>query len=515
MFVEDLANDELKKTENGASAFNTSGNALVDLNFKVPSMRKGVDYVLFEKSLKEDTEHTLKWLLYLRDIRNGIGERKSFREICVYLSNKHEELFLKFLMAHLEEFGRYDDLVYIAYNTKSEAAKRSVITMIINQLEKDVENMNSNKSISLLAKWLPSENSSSKETKKMAKFMMKELSISPKEYRKTLSKLRKYIDVVETHMSNNTWDKIDYESVPSKANLVYGNAFYRHDNERRLKYLEELAKGEKKINANSMFLYDIVHKYRNMNDDDYWYNNYKENIKEDATLEELWKHQDKVNGFTDTLVVRDGSGSMASPITGNVSAMDVGDSITIYATENNIGEYKNKFITFSSKPQVVDFTGCSTLADKLAYLNKYDDGSNTNIEAVFDMVLNTAIKHKYTQEELPNQILIVSDIEFDFVANDVYNYYGESTPKVDKALFEELAERYEKNGYKLPKLVFWNVNSRTNAIPLQQNELGVILVSGFSKNIFDMVLSTELDPYKALIKELDSGRYDIIKEVLK
>ena len=195
--------------------------------------------------------------------------------------------------------------------------------------------------------------------------------------------------------------------------------------------------------------------------------------------------------------------------------MDVGDSITIYATENNIGEYKNKFITFSSKPQVVDFTGCNTLADKLAYLNKYDDCSNTNIEAVFDMVLNTAIKHKYTQEELPKQILIVSDIEFDFVANDVYNYYGESTPEVDKALFEELAERYEKNGYKLPKLVFWNVNSRTNAIPLQQNELGVILVSGFSKNIFDMVLSTELDPYKALIKELDSGRYDIVKEVLR
>ena len=246
MFVEDLANDELRKTENGANAFNTSGNALVDLNFKVPSMRTHIDYILFEKSLQEDTEHTLKWLLYLRDIRDGIGERKSFREICVYLSNKHEELFLKFLIVHLEEFGRYDDLVYIAYNTKSVGVKRSVITIIINQLEKDVENMNSNKSISLLAKWLPSENSSSKETKKMAKFMMKELSISPKVYRKTLSKLRKYIDVVETHMSNNTWDKIDYESVPSKANLVYGNAFYRHDNERRLKYLGELAKGEKK-----------------------------------------------------------------------------------------------------------------------------------------------------------------------------------------------------------------------------------------------------------------------------
>ena len=514
MFSKYLEKDELKKTENGANAFNTSGSALVDLNFRVPSMRTHIDYTLFEKSLQEDTEHTLKWLLYLRDIKAGIGERKSFRNLCVYLSNKHEELFMKFLMAHIENFGRFDDYVVVAKNTTSEKIKRAIINMIINQLEEDAENMNNHKPISLLGKWMPSENSSSKETKALAKFMMKELDMTPKAYRKLLSKLRKYIDVVETHMSSNDWDSIDYTHVPSKANLVYSNAFYNHDEERRTQYLKDLKEGKTKINANSMFLYDIIHKYRG-HDSFYFYDR---RLKKDDTLEELWKAQDKVEGFTDTLVVRDGSGSMTSYISNNssVSAMDVGDAITIYATENNVGEYKNKFITFSSKPQFVDFTGCTSLVDKLNKLFDYNDCTNTNIEAVFDMVLNTAIKHKCTQEELPKQILIVSDLEWDDIANDRYCYYRkDSTPKVNKTLFEEISDRFKQSGYKMPKLVFWNVNSRTNTVPLQQNELGVILVSGFSKNIFDMVLSTELDPYKALINTLDSGRYDIIKEVLK
>ena len=233
MFSKYLEKDELKKTENGANAFNTSGSALVDLNFRVPSMRTHIDYTLFEKSLQEDTEHTLKWLLYLRDIKAGIGERKSFRNLCVYLSNKHEELFMKFLMAHIENFGRFDDYVVVAKNTTSEKIKRAIINMIINQLEEDAENMNNHKPISLLGKWMPSENSSSKETKALAKFMMKELDMTPKAYRKLLSKLRKYIDVVETHMSSNDWDSIDYTHVPSKANLVYSNAFYNHDEERR------------------------------------------------------------------------------------------------------------------------------------------------------------------------------------------------------------------------------------------------------------------------------------------
>lgn len=514
MFSKYLEKYELKKTENGANAFNTSGSALVDLNFRVPSMRTHIDYTLFEKSLQEDTEHTLKWLLYLRDIKAGIGERKSFRNLCVYLSNKHEELFMKFLMAHIENFGRFDDYVVVAKNTTSEKIKRAIINMIINQLEEDAENMNNHKPISLLGKWMPSENSSSKETKALAKFMMKEMDMTPKVYRKLLSKFRKYIDVVETHMSSNDWDSIDYTHVPSKANLVYSNAFYNHDEERRTQYLKDLKEGKTKINANSMFLYDIIHKYRG-HDSFYCYNR---GLKKDDTLEELWRAQDKVEGFTDTLVVRDGSGSMTSYISNNssVSAMDVGDAITIYATENNVGEYKNKFITFSSKLQFVDFAGCTSLVDKLNKLFDYNDCTNTNIEAVFDMVLNTAIKHKCTQEELPKQILIVSDLEWDDIANDRYCYYREeSTSKVNKTLFEELSDRFKQSGYKMPKLVFWNVNSRTNTVPLQQNELGVILVSGFSKNIFDMVLSTELDPYKALIKELDSGRYDIIEEVLK
>ena len=512
-----MKNTQTVETENGATMFASSGKSIVDLNFKVPQMRanairgnNSINYGFFMDAYDESPEYALRWLLFSRDIRGGLGEREIFRGLIVEIAKHDLELAMKIVKdIPIEEYGRFDDMIAV-YPKVNSAIQAIIVENIYNQLREDIALMKEGKSISLLAKWMPSINTSSKKTRAIANMLCKELQLKPRQYRKLLAKLRKYLNIVEINLSRKSYDKIDYSAVPSKANIIYRDAFMRHDEERRQKYLDDLSNGKEKINANAMFLYDIVHNY--MNNSHWSYNNVK---KEDATLEELWKAQDKIPMVADTLVVRDGSGSMTSPITGNVSAMDVGDSITIYATENNIGEYKNKFITFSSKPQVVDFTGCNTLADKLAYLNKYDDCSNTNIEAVFDMVLNTAIKHKYTQEELPKQILIVSDIEFDFVANDVYNYYYEPTPKVDKALFEELAERYEKNGYKLPKLVFWNVNSRTNAIPLQQNELGVILVSGFSKNIFDMVLSTELDPYKALIKELDSGRYDIIKEVLR
>ena len=278
------------------------------------------------------------------------------------------------------------------------------------------------------------------------------------------------------------------------------------------KYLEDLKNGNTKINANSMFLYDIVHKYTSGN---VVYRGIK--VKEDTTLEELWKAQNKIEGFTDTLVVRDGSGSMTVPVgNSHVTALDVCNAITIYASENNVGEYKDKFITFSSKPQYVDLSKCNTLAEKIEELYKHDDCSTTNIEKVFDMVLNTAIKNKLNQEDLPKQILIISDMEFNCI-NDYYDIWdsdNDNRRKLDNTLFEEIADRFNENGYKLPKLVFWNVNSRTNAVPLQKNELGVILVSGFSKNIFDMVLSTELDPYKALVSVLDSGRYDCVKGIV-
>ena len=499
-FMNLIEREEKSVTENGALGFKTTGSKLVDLNFKIPSFRKNIDTELFEKALKEDTKLTIKWLLYLRDIREGVGERKSFRKFFIYLCDKHVDLARALINnVPIEEYGRWDDYVDIAYHTNNESIRNLILEKISKQLNNDLQGKN----VSLLGKWLPSCNASSKKTKAKADFVRRYLHLTKKEYRKTLSKLREHIDIVERKMSENEWGEINYSVVPSKANLNYKDAFKRHDKERREKYLDSLKKGEIKINANAMFLHDIVHSYTCY---DYLNNGIKEY---DETLEQLWKAQEKCEGFRDTVVVRDGSGSMTTTV-GNstITALEVADAITLYCAENNEGTFKDKFITFGSNAELVDVSHLDNLHDKLKYLKKYTDYTSTNIEGVFDLILETAVKNNISQEDMPNTVLIISDMEY----NAAQGYYYEDHDNT--TLFETIAEDYKKEGYKLPKLVFWNVDSRTNTIPLTQNENGVILISGFSKNLMDMVMSNELDPYKALVKQLNVPRYEIVEKIL-
>lgn len=500
-FMKMIENDEKTITENGAVGFKTTGSKVVDLNFRIPSFRRGIDKELFDKAIKEDAKLTMKWLLYLRDVREGVGERKSFRDFFVYLCDKHIDLANKMIKhVDLAEYGRWDDIVDIAYRVQNMYIKNHLVGNIIGQLNEDLANMKQENGVSLLAKWLSSPNTSSKKTRAKAKFLCKELNMSEKQYRKILSKLRAYIDVVECKMSANKWEDIDYSTVPSKANVNYRNAFEEHDEERRVRYLESLKNGETKINANAMFLHDIVHAYS----DEAWSISHKEY---DETLEQLWKAQDKCEGFKDTVVVRDGSGSMTVPVGGSgLTALEVADAITLYCAENNEGIFKDKFITFGSHAKLIDVSHLDNLRDKLEYLAEYTDCSSTNIEGVFDLILNTAVKNNVAQEDLPKTVFIISDMEF----NIAQGYY---TAKNNKALFETIADKYKDKGYELPKLVFWNVNSRTNTVPLTQNENGVILISGFSKNLMDMVMSSELDPYKALVKQLNTKRYEVVEDV--
>ena len=506
-FITELENNEKSYTENGSIGYTTTEHRLVDLNFKVPSYRDKIDSDLFDKALAEDKSLTLKWLLYLRDIRNGIGERKSFREFVKYLCNSHEDLAFKFISSvDIAEYGRYDDYVWLYVNINSSKIKNEIKDIIYDQIKTDIINMHEHNNVSLAAKWLPSENASSKETKIIARIVRKEIfNMTSKDYRKTLSSLRSYIDVVEVKMSNNEWEDIDYCKVPSKANLMYGTAFYKHDAERREEYLYNLRNGTTKINAQAMFLHDIVHKYSNKYDIGWgWIKN--DGYEVDDTLEALWNAQDKCNGFTNTLVVRDGSGSMYTCVPGsNVSAIDVTDALTLYCAENNEGQFHNKFITFSNRPKVIDVNGKDTLFDKLSFLREYDDCSNTNIEKVFKLILDTAVKAGMVQQDLPQTILIISDMEFDCQVSG----------KKDEVMFESFAKEYEANGYKLPKLVFWNVNSRTNTVPITKNDNGVILISGFSKNLMEMVMSSESDPYKALVKVLSTDRYSCVDKVFE
>jgi hypothetical protein len=343
---------------------------------------------------------------------------------------------------------------------------------------------------------LCSENASSKETKRKAYIIRNGLGWDSEKYRKTLSKLRKYLDIVERKMSAKEWGEIDYSTVPSKANLIYNSAFLRNDTERRRKYLEDLTNGVKdvKINAGVLQPHEIVSAYTGRG----WWSSVKDY---DETLEQLWKNLPNM-AVSNTLVVRDGSGSMCSPISGQTSCLDVATALTVYMCDHNTGDWKGKFVTFSSHPEVVDISAEETLHDKLDKISNYEECSNTNIYATMKLILDTAVNNKISQEEMPETIVICSDMQFD---GRRFNF--------NKTLFEDIIDEYEVAGYKMPRLCFWNINDRgEKSIPLQQNDLGLILCSGFSVQIMKMFMSNKLDPYDILLETINSPRYDAVAE---
>lgn len=475
-------------TENGAVGYVTTGSQLVDMFFKISSYRSMPDHEVlsdYAKVYAENPALAIKFAFYVGDIREGLGERRVFKLMIGWLANIEK---FDNLIKYIPEYNRFDSLFVL----RGTALEDKMVAFVINQLYADIKSEHP----SLLAKWMPSINTSSEKTKELGRWFATQLNWTERKYRKTLSAIRKKLDVVETKMCANDWDQVAYEHVPSKANLNYKDAFMKHDETRRKEYLGKVATGEVKINSAVNFPHEIVHKYGTG-----WR---RQTYKTDDTLEALWANlKDTVKGASNILVVRDGSGSMTSSI-GNtdISALDVATALAIYFSERQTGEFKDKFITFSSRPEFVDLSSCGTLAKKLSVCSSYNDCSNTNIEATFDLVLQTAVANKMAQEEIPD-LLIVSDMEFDGATT--YGYGRDMKP-----LFEHIADKFAAHGYKLPKLIFWNVNSRTGTIPMKENEYGVGLVSGFSTNVVKAVMSNELDPYKAILKILNSERYENI-----
>ena len=491
-------------TENGAVGYRTTGKELLDLNFAVASLRGMSDVAVvkrFKKAFCENQILAMKWLFFARDVRGGLGERRLFRVVLKDLVESNPEMVIPVINL-IPEYGRYDDLWCLLDNKETADI---VCKLVDKQLEDDLKNMYENKPISLVAKWCPSINASSAQTKKYAKQICKACGATEREYRKALSALRKYLDVVEVKMSAKNWSEIKYEAVPSRANLIYNGAFLRNDEERRREYLGKLEKGETKINASTLYPHDIVHKYGGSRS--WWSVSLK---PYDATIEALWKAlPDTVQGCGNTIVVADGSGSMCCNVGGGtgVTALEVSNALAIYFAERSSGEFKDKFITFSANPRLVDLSNCNSLHDKLQTAYSHNECSNTNIEKVFDLILTTAVNNHMSQEDMPQNILIISDMEFD---SATYGY-----GRIDQRLFDVIAKRYANAGYKLPRLVFWNVNSRTGTIPVKENELGVALVSGFSVNIVKMVMSGQTDPFECLLETLNSERYAPVEEALK
>lgn len=492
-------------TENGAVGYRTTGKELLDLNFAVASLRKMSDTEVakrFKKAFCEDQVLAMKWLFYARDVRGGLGERRLFRVVLADLVKSNPEMVIPVINL-IPEYGRVDDLWCLLDNNESA----NVVYQIIDkQLKQDWENMNANKPISITAKWLPSINASSEKTKEYGKKICKALKMSEREYRKSLSKLRKYLDVVEVKMSDKNWSEIKYEAVPSRANLIYNNAFLRNDEARRREYLGKLEKGETKINASTLFPHNIVHKYCG---------GYRLGSK-DATIEALWNAlPDTVNDCGNTIVVADGSGSMQTTVdnSSKVTALEVANALAIYFAERSSGQFKDKYITFSDRPQFVDFSNCKSLHAKIQKALTHCEVANTNIEKVFDLILTSAVNNHMSQEDLPKNILIISDMEFDRCATSGNSGRWNAYRPTQK-LFDVIAQRFADADYKMPRLVFWNVNSRTGTIPVKENDLGVALVSGFSTNVAKMVMSGKTDPFECLLETLNSERYKAIEEAL-
>lgn len=503
--------DNMTYTTNGAVAYSTTSSALLDMFTKLVSYRSLDEQQIvtdWRKAFNENPRLAMRFLGYTMDIRCGAGERR-FTQIVIrdLVKNGGASIAAK-LVPLIGEYSRYDMLYQFRGNPTSEKAVRDFLKK---QFAEDMANMKQHKSISLLGKWLSKPNSHSKQTRDNGLWTAKQLNMTERNYRKALSALRKYLDVVERKMSSDNWAAIDYETVPSKANLNYNKAFLRHDTERRQAFLAALKTGEAKINASVANPCDIVNKYMNLNDR--WYGLPQ---RADDTLEGMWKAlPDMIPDDKGMLVVCDCSGSMESGIGGNTNmrCIDVAMSLAIYCAEHLKGAFANKYITFSAAPHIVRFGENDTLCQKLVKTLACQDCSNTNLEKVFDLILKTAIDNHSPQSDLPERILIVSDGEFDSMcdANNAVNRYGWSSSRtpVDKTFMQKINQRFKNAGYEgAPLIVFWRVNCRNNlALPFKQDERG-IMVSGYSTNLLKMVLSDKTNPMDALLEQLNIPRYD-------
>ena len=470
-------------TQNGAVTPKTTKSALLDWFSLSGAMRDRTDKDvtdLFAKAFSENPEYALRSLFYLRDIRGGLGERKVFRTILKFLAI-YDPKNLKANLHLIPEMGRWDDL----WELLGTQVEREVIDLVRVQRGLDLQDMMARKPVSLMYRWLPSENTSSPNTRRQASLIRHYLGLTPRKYRKELSTFRAYMKVVEVTMSARRWTQIKYDSVPSRASMIYRNAFKKHDAIGYRKYLAGLVRGTRKINASTLYPYDLVRLFLT--------NQYAGSETLDAQWNALPNYLPE--DFGNAIVVADVSGSMTTP---NYLPIASSIGLAMYLSERNVGIFKNSFITFSAEPDIIKIQG-HTLGDKIQNMNRAKWNMNTNLQAVFDLILNTAVSNHLSVSEMPSKIFIISDMEFDVATNGFSN-------------FKTIDMKYSNAGYPRPTLIFWNVNASSTMAPVTKSEKGVILVSGQSPVIFKSVLnSKEITPYDTMIETLNNPRYSAVK----
>lgn len=466
------------RTENGAVALNTTSDARLDLFGTIGALRDADENritTLFSEAYAQDKLFATKIAFYARDIREGLGERKTFRTIIRYMAEHHPEA-LRPNLDLIGVFGRYNDL----YELIGTPLEDDMWKTMKNQFEEDLKNLNDGKAISLLSKWIKTADASSAKTRKLGILTAQKLGYPVYNFKRIVRSMRKQIGVVESLMSAGKWNEIKYPEVPSRAMMIYRRAFAKHDPDGFNEFINKADKGEVKINASTLYPYDIVEKIL--------YG--RENNK---VLEAQWKAlPDYVEQGTNALIMADVSGSMY----GRPMATSIG--LAIYFAERNTGAYHNLFMTFSCNPQIVTLKG-ETLHQKIINAAKANWGGSTNLKAAFEKVLDIAEENNVSQEEMPKAIVVISDMEIDYSGNKDWSFY------------DKMEKKFRKAGYIIPNVIFWNVYSRHDLFHADATRKGVQLASGQSVTVFKQVLQNlGYNPIEAMENTINSERYDCI-----
>lgn len=487
-------------TENGHTAIKSTGSKLLDLYGQIGALRDAEFdtrvWPMFEKALQEDPLLATKIMFYGRDARGGTGERELFRNWLRYAGDEYPGL-VEPNIALIPEYGRWDD-VYALVGTKLEKQAWALIYM---QFTKDMQNLEAGKPVSLLGKWLKSCNTSSQKSVELGHRTRMALSLTEREYRMALSRLREAIRIVERDMSRNNWGNIQYDKLPSRAGLIYRDAFMEHDPVRYKQYIEDVKNGKAKINTAMNTPQDIVHAYGMSS-------YHRPNV--DETLEAMWKNlPDFVNTDENIMVMADVSGSMTG------RPMEVSVGLAMYFAQHNRGAFHNLFMTFESQPQFVAIEDNATLRDNLFTIYRAPWRGSTDLNLACEQMLKFAKAKGVPAGDMPRRLIIVSDMEIDQATRVWHpsdNCWRGSYISGDLHI-DELRQMYDAAGYPMPQVIYWNVESRANHFQTTSDKPGVMLASGSSPAIFEALIAMkniEITPYDAMIEVLNSPRYSEI-----
>lgn len=448
------------RTDNGMKAVAHSGNALVDLFYKIGASRGKSVTADFERAFQEDSDLAMKIALWSRDVRGGAGERQLFRDILVHLETLHP-VTLEAVLPFVSEFGRWDDLLVF----KTEKFKHMAYTLIGDALRERN---------GLCAKWMPRQGPIAVEIRNF-------FGMSPKFYRKSLVALT---NVVETKMCAKDWDSIEFGKLPSLASARYNKAFGKNAKTAYEAYKARLTAGTDKVNANAVYPYDVIKTLRHGGD----------GVVADAQ----WASLPNYIGNASVMPLVDVSGSMSCDVGGNANlqCIDVALSLGLYCADKNTGVFKDTFLTFSDKPKAQVVKG--SLSEKMAQMNSSDWGMNTNLHAAFEEILRIAVKGGVAESDMPKTLLILSDMQFDRCVS------------FDDSAHQMIVRKYKDAGYDVPNIVFWNLNSKDN-VPVKFDKRGTALVSGFSPAVMKGILGgADMTPYGIMLATVDVDRYSVL-----